>query len=130
MRFAQWVFRIAGLYGLLVLVPLYAMEARIGQDHPPAITHPEYYYGFVGVGVAWQIAFLVIALDPVRYRLMMLPAIVEKATFAAAVGLLWWSREVPPPIGLGAAIDCLLMVLFIASWITTRPRCSSEGCDR
>ena len=58
MKFSRWVFRIAGIYGLIVLVPQYFMEGRMGADYPPAITHPEYYYGFLGVGVAWQIAFL------------------------------------------------------------------------
>ena len=37
------------------------MEARVGRDYPPAITHPEYFYGFLGVAAAWQVAFLVIA---------------------------------------------------------------------
>lgn len=57
------------------------MEGRIGRDHPPAITHPEYFYGFVGVGIVWQIAFLVISRDPVRYRPLMLVAVLEKASF-------------------------------------------------
>jgi hypothetical protein len=51
---------IAGVYGLVVLLPLYALEAWIGVDDPPPITHPEFYYGFVGVAAAWQVAFLLI----------------------------------------------------------------------
>lgn len=120
MRFAQWVFGIAGIYGLLVLAPMLAMEARIGQEHPPLITHPEYFYGFLGVGLAWQVAFLVIARDPVRHRPLIVPAIFEKASFVIAVGALWLTREVPTPVLGGAAIDALLMVLFIASWRSTR----------
>ena len=80
----QTVFLIAGIYGLLVLLPLYFMEARIGRDQPPAITHPEYFYGFLGVGVSWQVAFLVISRDPVRFRPLMVPAVLEKATFGLA----------------------------------------------
>jgi len=49
----------------------------IGRQDPPAITHPGFYYGFVSVGLAWQVAFLVIARDPVRFRLMMIPAALE-----------------------------------------------------
>ncbi len=30
MKFAQWVFRIAGVYGILVVAPLYFMEDRLG----------------------------------------------------------------------------------------------------
>jgi hypothetical protein len=45
----------------------------ISRNDPPAITHPGFYYGFVSVGLAWQVAFFVIARDPVRFRLMMIP---------------------------------------------------------
>jgi hypothetical protein len=59
---------IAGIYGLIVLVPQLFSESRIARDYPPVITHPEYFYGFLGVAIAWQLCFLVIAKDPVRYR--------------------------------------------------------------
>ena len=62
-----WIRRLfwfAGIYGLAVLTPQYLMERRIGIDFPPEISHPEYFYGFVGVALAWQVAFLVIATDP------------------------------------------------------------------
>ena len=72
MKFARWTFGGAGVYGLLAILPLYFLEDRIAQDTPPAVTHPEFYYGFVGLGLAWQMAFLGIASDPARYRLMML----------------------------------------------------------
>ena len=61
MRFAKIVFLIAGIYGFLDLTPLYniyTMENAIGQRTPPAITHPEYFYGFLGVSLAWQFLFL------------------------------------------------------------------------
>ena len=82
MNFAQWVFRIAGIYGILMMVPHYFMEQQIGFDFPPAITHPEYFYGFVGVTLAWQVLFLVLSTDPARYRTMMLPCILEKLSYA------------------------------------------------
>jgi hypothetical protein len=41
MTFAKRVFLIAGVYGVLVLAPQYFLEARIGRDFPPPITHPE-----------------------------------------------------------------------------------------
>ena len=41
----------AGIWGVLVMVPLYFMFNVIGrQQDPPAITHPGFYYGFVGLG--------------------------------------------------------------------------------
>jgi hypothetical protein len=68
MRFARWVFLLAGIYGIVAIGPQYFMEEKIGQDYPPAITHPEYFYGFIGVGLAWQVAFLIIARDPARFE--------------------------------------------------------------
>ena len=43
MRFAQIVFRVAGVWGVVILTPLYFMFDRIGRDYPPPITHPEMY---------------------------------------------------------------------------------------
>ena len=47
MKLASRVFRFAGVYGLLVLAPQYFTEGELGADYPPAITHPEFYYGFL-----------------------------------------------------------------------------------
>src|SRR5919106_364637 len=74
-RFATRVFTAAAVYGILVLAPQYFLEDRVGRDFPPSITHPEHFYGFIGVALAWQVLFLIIASDPVRYRPAMLAAI-------------------------------------------------------
>ena len=66
--------------GFLVLRPIYFMEGKIGRDTPPAITRPEYFYGFVGAGLAWQVWNLGLSTDPVRYRAMLPPSILEKVT--------------------------------------------------
>ena len=63
----------AGVYGLIVMAPNYFLERQISQNDPPPITHPEYFYGFVGVALAWQVAFLLISREPVRLRPLMLP---------------------------------------------------------
>jgi len=115
--FARWLFRLAGIYGLLVLLPQYFLENRVGVDNPPAITHPEYFYGFIGVGVAWQVAFLVIGQDPPRYRMLILPAILEKATFGTAAMVLFAQQRLSSPILIFAIIDLVLCVLFaMAFW--------------
>ncbi len=91
MKFARIVFRIAGIWGLLVIAPLYFLFNVISEKDPPAITHPGFFYGFVGVTLVWQIAFLFIAQDPVRFRPLMIPdSFVEQASQAdmyAAAGL-------------------------------------------
>ena len=118
--FARWLFRLAGIYGLLVLLPQYLMEQRVGQDDPPAITHPEYFYGFVGVAVAWQVAFLVIGQDPVRYRLFMIPAILEKAIFGIAVFLLFAQQRLAVQVLILGMIDLIWGGLFVAAYWQTK----------
>ena len=130
MTFAKRVYLIAGVGGLLVLLPQYFLEARTGRDFPPAITHPEYYYGFVGLGVAWQIAFLIISTDPVRYRPLMLAAIAEKATFAAAVCLLFVLGRVHWQMFAAGGIDAVLGALFAVAYVRTRPEKEAASFSR
>lgn len=119
MAFAKWVFRIAGIYGLIVIAPMYFFEEQIGRDFPPAITHPEHFYGFVGVALAWQLGFLVIATDPSRFRMMMLPAVVEKLTYSIAVFVLFTQQRVAPMlVGFGFA-DLVLGILFVLAFLRT-----------
>jgi hypothetical protein len=119
MKFARRVFFIAGVYGLLVLGPQYFLEAKTGRDFPPAITHPEYYYGFIGVGLAFQVLFLVIARDPVRYRGAMIPAVLEKATFGVAAFLLYLQDRIPALVLGFALVDILLGALFVVAYAKT-----------
>ena len=121
MRFARWVFLIAGVYGILVIAPQYFMEGRISRDYPPPITHPEHFYGFIGVTLAWQVLFLVIASDPVGLRKAMLPAVLEKAAFAVAVPILYAQGRVPGALVPFAALDALWGVLFTLSYLRTQP---------
>ena len=116
MKFARRVFYLAGIYGLLVLVPQYFMEAKNGRDYPPPINHPEYYYGFVGVAIAWQVLFLILARDPKRYRLMIIPAILEKLSFAIASIVLYAQQRLGTTMLLAGSIDLLLGVLFIIAY--------------
>src|SRR5689334_12782368 len=105
MVFARWVFRTAAANGLLAILPMYFLEDRIGRDQPPAVTHPEFFYGFLGVTLAWRAAFLVIASDPVRFRPLMIPAVVEKATFVIAVLLLYRGGRVSSAALVPGLID-------------------------
>ena len=83
---------------------------------PRALTHPEFFYGFLGVAIAWQIAFLIIAQNPVRFRPMIIPAIVEKFSFAAAVGVLFLQQRVPAMMLVAGLIDFTWGVLFHVAW--------------
>jgi hypothetical protein len=119
MKFARYVFLTAGIYGVLVIAPQYFMEAKTGIDFPPAITHPEYYYGFIGVTLAWQVLFLILSKDPVRYRLMMIPSVLEKFSFAIAVIVLYLQHRVSSFLLGFAIIDLILGALFIAAYLKT-----------
>jgi purine-cytosine permease-like protein len=119
-RFARSVFRIAGIYGLIVLLPQYFMEAQIGRDYPPAITHPEHFYGFVGVALAWQFVFLVIASDARRYRPLMVPAILEKLAFFVPTLWLYANGRVAPVVLAVSSVDVILGALFLAAFLATR----------
>jgi hypothetical protein len=88
----------------------------------PAITHPEFFYGFLGVAIAWQAAFLVIAHDPPRFRPLMLPAVLEKLSFAIPVLALFLRERVAPTVLVFGMIDLVLGVLFLAAWWSTRPK--------
>jgi hypothetical protein len=105
MKFAKIVFWIAGIWGLLVITPLYFLFDVISQKDPPAITHPGFFYGFAGCAWAWQVAFCFLAIDPVRYRPLMIPSVLEKATYAGAVVTLVWQGRMHPSELVWAGTD-------------------------
>jgi hypothetical protein len=120
MKFAKYTFYAAGIYGLLVLLPQFLLLEKTGQDYPPAITHAEYFYGFVSVAVAFQVVFLIIGSNPSRYRpLMLVSALLEKFPFAVIVALLYVFRSVPLPIVGGAVMDVILGILFLIAYLKT-----------
>jgi hypothetical protein len=120
-KFAKIVFWIAGVWGFVVITPLYFMYDLIGQKDPPPITHPGFFYGFVGVALAWQVAFCFIASDPIRYRPLMIPAVLEKATYAIAVVTLVLQSRMHPSDLVFAGTDSLLGILFVVSYFKTPP---------
>lgn len=119
MKFAKIVFWIAAIWGFLVLTPLYFLFDVIGRQDPPAITHPGFYYGFISVGLAWQVAFLVIARDPVRLRPMMIPAVIEKFGYGASLLALYLQHRLHPSDLVFGAVDVLLGVLFLLAFFKT-----------
>ena len=87
---------------------------------PPALNHPEYYYGFAGVTLAWQVAFLVISTDPLRYRPLMPVAMVEKAGFVLPAFWLYIQGRLPNMILAAALVDLLYGLSFVVAYLTTR----------
>ncbi len=117
-RFARFAFRFAGLLGLVEILPLYFTEGALNRTQPPALTHPEFYYGFIGIVIAWQIAYLIMSGDPLRFQPLFPAVFLEKLLYPAALAVLYADGRVQAPVTLaGGAIDLGLLALFITSWM-------------
>jgi hypothetical protein len=127
MKLAKVVFWAAAIWGVLSLTPLYFIFDMIGKKDPPPVTHPAFYYGFVGAGLAWQLAFFVIAKDPIRFRPVMIPAIVEKFSYGIAVLLLVTQGRTQRQDLLFAGMDMLLGLLFIVAYLNTSSKERAES---
>jgi hypothetical protein len=118
-KFAKVVFWVAGIWGLLVITPLYFMFDVIPRRDPPPITHPGFYYGFVGTALAWQVAFCFMAADPVRFRPLMIPSVLEKAAYAIAIVVLVLQGRTNQADLVFAGTDSLLGILFVIAYLKT-----------
>jgi hypothetical protein len=121
MRFARIVFIGAGIWGIVVLVPLYFLVDITGRPYPPPDSYPQFFYGFLAVALAWQAAFLTIGSDPERFRLFMIPGILEKFGYVATLAVLHAQGRISSVDASPAAPDLLLGILFIAAFVKTRP---------
>lgn len=106
-RFARLMFRGAAIYGVLVLVPMYALAAPTDR--------PEVYYGFIGCALVFQWLFWIIGGDPVRHRPLMLVAAAEKVVFSLPALALIFVASTAPVVAPFAIIDLLLAVGFLVA---------------
>jgi len=125
MTFARFVFIGAGIWGIVVLTPLYFLIDVTGKPWPAPANYPHFFYGFISVAMAWQVAFLIIGVNPVRYRLMMIPAILEKVGHVLTVATLYARGRVGQTDAGTAVPDLVLALLFVAAFVRTR--LSREG---
>ena len=119
MKFAKVLFWIAFIWGVLVLTPLYFVFDLIGRQDPPPITHPAFYYGFIGTALAFQFVFLVIARDPIRFRPMMIPSVLEKFSYGAALTVLYLQHRLHASDLVFGGVDIVLGVLFLLAFFRT-----------
>jgi hypothetical protein len=127
MKFAKIVFWVAAIWGVLVITPLYFLFDLISRNDPPPITHPGFFYGFVGTALAWQIAFFFIARDPVRHRPLMLPSVFEKFSYGIAVIALVLQSRMHRSDLVFAGTDLLLGILFVVAFVKTSPSTAQRG---
>ena len=115
---ARWIFRIAAIYGIVVLAPMYFLEAKVAA--PAAVLpHAENFYGFIGTALAAQVMFLIIASDPVRYRPLMLAGVLEKLAFGVPAWVLWAQGRVAASVVAFGTLDLVLGALLLWAWTRT-----------
>ena len=119
MRFAKWVYRVAGVAGFFLVAPAYFLEGLTAEMNPPAVEHPEFYYGFVGVVLVWQLVYLLIASDPVRFRPLMLLAALAKGSFVGTLGILFAVARIQSQWLGFLAFDGAFVVLFLVAYART-----------
>jgi hypothetical protein len=120
MRFAKIVFLSAGVWGIVVLTPLYFLVDLTGRQYAAPVDYPHFFYGFLSVAMAWQFAFLVIGSNPMRFRPLMIPGIIEKLGHVTGVAVLYNLGRISMTDAMAAAPDLLLGVLFILGFAMTR----------
>ena len=119
-RSARLIFRVAGIYGLVALLPMFFAEPLFARYAPPALTHPEYFYGFLCAAGVWQLLYLAISGDPIRFRPLMPIAVLAKLNFVAAVAILFaLGRLEPVALGL-PVVDLVIGIAFAAVWLQMR----------
>lgn len=120
MKLAKYAFLIAGVYGVLTIVPLYFLEARMATEYPPALTHPEHYYSFIGVTLVWQILFLFISRNPLRFRPVMPFCVLEKLSLIPTFLILTPHGRFPQIWIPLLVLDLVFGALFLISYVRTR----------
>ena len=122
MKTPRLIFTIAGVYGLLILTPFLFLERKVAEATPGGLSHPEYYYGFIGAALVMQLVYLTIGRDPVRYRPLMPIAALAKTVFFVTILILFLQEKVPAPALEFASVDALLAFAFLYAWRVTPRR--------
>lgn len=113
MRFARWSFALAGIYGLIATLALYFAA--------PLTAESLWLYGFAGAAAATQLAYLLIATDPVQYRLVMPIGIVSKLSFAIPATILYVGGALAASTFVFGLIDFALAALFLFNFLRVKP---------
>jgi len=114
MKFAKWTFLIAGIIGLISTIPLAFAEKQM------LVQQPEFYYGFVFLNICFQIVYLIISSSPMRFRLIMIPSFIAKASGTITLTWLFFIGKVSFQWIAVAAIDGILSILFLICFFITR----------
>ena len=114
-RFSRGVLLAAGVIGLIELMPLYFLESTLNRTSPP-LTHPDFYYGFIGVAVAWQVAFIIMSRDPERYVALFPALFLEKLLYPLSTSVLYAQARANTSTLIVSLLDLIWLVLFVTVW--------------
>ena len=127
MKFARWVFLAAGIFGLVLLIPLvYSILVSRQPILPGGSSVGLFFYVSVFQYVCWQILYLFLAKDPLRYRPIMIPAFLAIAVtpFYPIWLYVYGFRLWIPITGINIAFALLFVLAF---WLTGRETKSSAA---
>jgi hypothetical protein len=119
MKFAKTIFRIAGILGILMVGPLYFTYHLVARLDPPPVTHPEFYYGFVGVVLVWQFVYIAVGSDPARFRPFMILALLAKLSYVLTIAVLCLQGRISSAGAVTAIPDMIFVVLFLIAFFKT-----------
>ncbi|HWF39445.1 MAG TPA: hypothetical protein VG322_13050 [Candidatus Acidoferrales bacterium] len=71
------------------------------------------------MALAWQIAFFMIARDPIRMRPMMLPSMAEKLLYPVATTVPHFQGRLYAAAWYVSLVDLVFLLLFYLSWRRT-----------
>jgi hypothetical protein len=125
-RLAKLVFLGAGIWGIAVLTPFYWLVDLTGRRYDPPTAHPHFFYGFFAVALAWQIAFLIIGWNPVRFRALMIPAVLEIFGYVGTLAVLYGQERIAWGDAQAGIPDGLLGLLVTLPFVRTRDLYSSK----
>jgi hypothetical protein len=99
-----------------VTVPMALAEKTVEQIMPPAVNHPEFFYGFVFLNICWQVLYLFLSTDPIRYRPMMIPSFLAKTSGVVALTWLYLQKRISSQWAATIIIDGIWAVLFLVAF--------------
>jgi hypothetical protein len=118
MGFRNNAFWWGGVYGVGLAVIFFLFEKVIAAKMPPAITHPEFYYGFAGALLVWHLLYIYVANHMERCRPVMIFAVLEKISFAVPVLVLYGiGRVTSLGLVIGAIGDLIWAALFFMAYV-------------
>jgi hypothetical protein len=118
MKFAKWVFTLGGIWGVLIIAPLFFLEDTLAKASQP-FSHPDMYYGFAASTLAMQFMYLLIGRDPARFRPLMLVGVFGKVLYVGSCWVLYATGRIPFIVPAVTSPDLVLAALFVAAWVKT-----------